>query len=80
MINDKLNPSLVSRFPELVDLLASIETIHSADHHSSSAKQLPHTTREAYKDEYEGAKDPVVVYRDGPFHFVPATLSQPLRI
>lgn len=54
MINDKLKPSLVSRFPELVGLLASVENI--------------------------AAKDPVVVYRDGPFHFIPATLSQPLHI
>ncbi len=54
MINDKLKPSLVSRFPELVGLLASVENV--------------------------AAKDPVVVYRDGPFHFIPATLSQPLHI
>ena len=80
MINDKLNPSLVSRFPELVDLLAGVETIHSTSRNSSSATQLPRTTREASKGERRGAKDPVVVYRDGPFHFVPATLSQPLRI
>jgi len=80
MINDKLNPSLVSRFPELVDLLAGVETMHSASRNSSSATQLPRTTREASKGECRGAKDPVVVYRDGPFHFVPATLSQPLRI
>jgi two-component system, response regulator FlrC len=80
MINDKLKPSLVSRFPELVNLLASVDTIHSASDNSPSAAQLPHTTREASKGEHRGAKDPVVVYRDGPFHFVPATLSQPLRI
>ena len=80
MINDKLKPSLVSRFPELVDLLASVETVHSASLHLSSAAQSTHTTREVSKDECKGAKDPVVVYRDGPFHFVPATLSQPLRI
>lgn len=80
MINDKLNPSLVSRFPELVDMLAGEEPIHSNHQNSSSAAQQSQKTRAASGAEYRGAKDPVVVYRDGPFSFVPATLSQPLRI
>lgn len=80
MINNKLKPSLVSRFPELVGLLASVETLQSTYPNSSAAAQLPRTIREAGEGENIGAKDPVVVYRDGPFHFIPANLSQPQRI
>ncbi len=80
MINNQLKPSLVSRFPELVDLLASVETETSTRQTSSSAAKLSRTARDAADEVNGGAKDPVVVYRDGPFHFKPATLSQPLRI
>ncbi len=80
MINDKLKPSLVSRFPELVGLLASVDSQQSASSNSSAATRLPRNIGEADEGETTRAKDPVVVYRDGPFHFIPATLSQPLRI
>ena len=80
MINNQLKPSLVSRFPELVDLLASVEPTKSTHQNSSSAAQLPSSTRDAARGENGGARDPIVIYRDGPFHFIPATLSQPLRI
>ena len=80
MVNDKVNSSLVSRFPELVNMLQGIEHIHSAKHFSSAATQLPHIVGDASKGENAGAKDPIVIYRDGPFRLVPATLSQPLHI
>jgi two-component system response regulator FlrC len=80
MINEKLSPSLVTRFPELGDRLASVESIHSGRKYSSSvAKSLPEI-REISEDEYTGTNEPIVVYRDGPFHFVPATLNRPPRI
>src|SRR5690554_8090765 len=59
MVNNTLKSGLVSRFPEFVDMLASVEPLHS---------------------EASSPKDPVVIYRDGPFRFAPATLSQPPRI
>lgn len=80
MINDAVNSSLVSRFPELVDMLQGIEHIQSTHSFSPDATQLPHIDGEAPKGGKFGAKDPVVIYRDGPFRFVPATLSQPLHI
>ena len=80
MINNQLKPSLVSRFPELVDLLAGLEAQQPTHRLSSSAAQLPRKTREAARDETGQARDPIVVFRDGPFHFIPASLSQPLRI
>ncbi len=80
MINNATKSSLVSRFPELVDMLESVETFHSDHTLSSTAAQLPHIDGAAKKDANGGTKDPIVIYRDGPFRFVPATLSQPPRI
>ncbi|MEP2988237.1 MAG: sigma-54 dependent transcriptional regulator [Parasphingorhabdus sp.] len=80
MINDPRNSSLVSRFPELVDMLKGVENTQPNRSFSSTATQLPHINSEAPKGENSRAKDPVVIYRDGPFRLVPATLSQPLHI
>ncbi len=80
MINNTIKSSLVSRFPELVDMLGSVESFHSNHTLSSAAAQLPHIDGAAKAGANGGAKDPVVIYRDGPFRFVPATLSQPPRI
>jgi len=80
MISDKLKSSLVTRFPELIDLLASVEMSHSYHQYSPATAQSFCNTRDASHGDYGGAADPVVVYRDGPFHFVPASPSQPLRI
>ncbi|WP_108812584.1 sigma 54-interacting transcriptional regulator [Sphingorhabdus sp. Alg231-15] len=80
MINNTIKSSLVSRFPELVDMLGSVESFHSDHTLSSAAAQLPHIDGAAHAGANGGAKDPVVIYRDGPFRFVPATLSQPPRI
>ncbi|GAB5486469.1 MAG: hypothetical protein Pars2KO_00390 [Parasphingorhabdus sp.] len=80
MIKDTVNSSLVSRFPELVNMLKGIEHTQPNRSVSSPATQLPHIDGEAPKGETSRAKDPVVIYRDGPFRLVPATLSQPLHI
>lgn len=80
MINDTVNSSLVSRFPELVDLLQGVTHTHTTHKFSSSASQLPRIDSDAPKGENLGAKDPIVIFRDGPFRLVPATLSQPLHI
>lgn len=80
MINNAKKSSLVSRFPELVDMLRSVESFHSNHALSSAAAQLPHIDGAAKPGANGGAKDPIVIYRDGPFRFVPATLSQPPRI
>tara|TARA_R110000824_G_scaffold211072_3_gene397035 strand:+ start:18277 stop:18729 length:453 start_codon:yes stop_codon:yes gene_type:complete len=80
MITNVQSPSLVTRFPEIGDLLTSVATFHSGHSCSSSAAQIPRTICAAYPDGHKGTRDPVVVYRDGPFNFVPATSSQPLRI
>ncbi len=80
MINNATKSSLVSRFPELVDMLESVETFHSDHTLSSTTAQLPHIDGAAKKGANGGTKDPIVIYRDGPFRFVPATLSQPPRI
>ncbi len=79
MINNTIKSSLVSRFPELVDMLGSVESFHSDHTLSSTTAQLPHIDGAA-AGANGGAKDPVVIFRDGPFRFVPATLSQPPRI
>lgn len=80
MINNTIKSSLVSRFPELVDLLGSVESFHPDRALSPGATQLPHIDGAAKTGANGSAKDPVVVFRDGPFRFVPATLSQPPRI
>ena len=80
MINNAIKSSLVSRFPELVDMLGGEEVLHSSHASSSAATQLPHTNCTAKTGMNSGTKDPVVIYRDGPFRFVPATLSQSPRI
>lgn len=80
MINNAIKSSLVSRFPELVDMLGSVESFHSNHTLSSAAAQLPHIDGAAKIGANGGAKDPIVIYRDGPFRFVPATLSQSPRI
>lgn len=80
MINNAIKSSLVSRFPELVDMLGSVESFHSNRSLLSAATQLPHIDGVAKAGANSGAKDPIVIYRDGPFRFVPATLSQPPRI
>lgn len=80
MVNDQVNSSLVSRFPELVNLLEGVHPIQTTRQFSSTATQISHIDGEAPKGENMRGKDPIVIYRDGPFHLVPATLSQPLHI
>ncbi|MEP3227113.1 MAG: sigma-54 dependent transcriptional regulator [Parasphingorhabdus sp.] len=61
-------------------MLGSVENFHSDHTLSSAASPLPHIDSAAKTDANGGAHDPIVIYRDGPFRFVPATLSQPPRI
>lgn len=80
MIKDTVNSSLVSRFPELVEMLKGMDHTQPNRSFSSTATQLPHIDGAVPKGENSRAIDPVVIYRDGPFRLVPATLSQPLHI
>lgn len=80
MINDKDVPNLVTRFPELIDMFESVENHHLSHRYSSAASQLPTKICKASKDDNDRFSDPIVVYRDGPFRLVPATLSHPPRI
>lgn len=73
MINKQVKSSLVTGFPELADLLASDGMIHSCHQYSPSALPISPDISKASKGECEGVMDPVVVYRDSPFHFVPAS-------
>tara|TARA_R110001606_G_scaffold86103_2_gene194906 strand:+ start:45569 stop:45793 length:225 start_codon:yes stop_codon:yes gene_type:complete len=72
MIRKQLNFSLVTRFREFADLLVGDDTIHSHLQCSPSAMQISPDMSKA-EGEVEGILDAVVVYRDGPFSFVPAS-------
>lgn len=72
MVRKQPNFSLVTRFRELADLLAGDDMIHSHHQRSPSAKQISPDMSKA-GGEVEGIMDIVLVYRDGPFPFVPAS-------
>jgi len=74
MIRKQLNSSLVTRFREFSDLLAGDDMIRSHLQCSPSAMQISPDISKA-EGEVEGILDTVAVYRDGPFPFVPASLT-----
>ena len=74
MIRKQLNFSLVTRFRELADLLAGDDMIHSHHQCSPSAMQISPDMSKA-GGEVEGIMDIVLVYRDGPFPFVPVSYT-----
>ena len=77
---EQVNSSLVTRFPELVDMLGETVPSPASDQSLPASAHNPHSHCAGNKTGRKKLADPVVIYRDGPFHLVPATLSQPLRI